>query len=128
MEERAIHISSKNREKRGTSRPGDFTIKFNPPLKHDPEMKHEELALDRLSMTYPWYNIRSDYKNNAIKYTHDKGVSWQTISLQMKCIPTMIPTIIFINTWFKKIITQLTQAETNSFTSISLLYYQPTEC
>lgn len=39
-----------NREKRGTSGPGDFTIKFNPPLKLDPEMKYE-LALDRLSMT-----------------------------------------------------------------------------
>ena len=26
MEERAIHISSINREKRGTSKPGDFTI------------------------------------------------------------------------------------------------------
>ena len=36
MEERAIHISSINREKRGTSRPGDFTIKFNPSLKLDP--------------------------------------------------------------------------------------------
>ena len=31
-------------------------------------------------MTYSWYNIRSDYKNNTIKYTHDKGVSWQTIT------------------------------------------------
>ena len=78
MEERAIHISSVNREKRGTSRPGDFTIKFNPPLKRDPEMKHE-LALDRLSMTYSWYNIRSDYGNNKIKYTHD-GSTWQTIT------------------------------------------------
>ena len=78
MEERAIHISSVNREKRGTSRPGDFTIKFNPPLKLDPEMKHE-LALDRLSMTYSWYNIRSDYGNNKIKYTHD-GTNWQTIT------------------------------------------------
>ena len=38
MEERAIHISSINREKRGTSRPGDFTIKFNPSLKLDPEL------------------------------------------------------------------------------------------
>ena len=38
MEERAIHISSVNREKRGTSRPGDFTIKFNPPLKLDPNL------------------------------------------------------------------------------------------
>ena len=78
MEERAIHISSINREKRGTSRPGDFTIKFNPSLKLDPEMKHQ-LALDRLSMTYSWYNIRSDYGNNKIKYTHD-GRTWQTIT------------------------------------------------
>ena len=38
MEERAIHISSVNREKRVTSRPGDFTIKFNPPLKLDPNL------------------------------------------------------------------------------------------
>ena len=78
MQEQAIHISSINREKRGTSRPGDFTIKFNPSLKLDPEMKHQ-LALDRLSMTYSWYNIRSDYKNNKIKYTHD-GSTWQTIT------------------------------------------------
>ena len=56
MEERAIHISSIKSEKRGTSRPGDFTIKFNPSLKLDPEMKHQ-LALDRLSMTYSWYNL-----------------------------------------------------------------------
>ena len=39
MEEQAIHISSINREKRGTSKPGDFTIKFNPSLKLDPEKK-----------------------------------------------------------------------------------------
>ena len=78
MEERAIHISSINREKRGTSRPGDFTIKFNPSLKLDPDKKHQ-LALDRLSMTYSWYNIRSDYKNNKIKYTPD-GSAWQTIT------------------------------------------------
>ena len=78
MEERAIHISSINREKRGTSRPGDFTIKFNPSMKLDPDKKHE-LALDRLSMTYSWYNIRSDYGNNKIKYTHD-GRTWQTIT------------------------------------------------
>ena len=79
MEKRAIHISSVNREKSGTSRTGDCTIKFNPPLKLDPHMKHK-IALDRLSMTYSWYNIRSDDKNNKIKYIHDKGVSWQTIT------------------------------------------------
>ena len=78
MEERAIHISSVNREKRGENKPDDFTIKFNPTLKLDPEKKHT-LAVDRVSMTYSWYNIRSDYKNNKIKYTHD-GSTWQTIT------------------------------------------------
>ena len=56
--ERAIHISSINREKTGENRPDNFLIKFNPSLKLDPEMKHS-LAIDRLTMTYSWYNIRS---------------------------------------------------------------------
>ena len=78
MEEQAIHISSVKREKRGTSKPGDFTIKFIPSLKLNSEMTHK-LALDRLSMTYSWYNIRNDYGNNKIKYSHD-GSTWQTIT------------------------------------------------
>ena len=90
-------------------------------------MKHKP-ALDRLSMTYSWYNIRSDYKSNTIKNTHDKGVSWQTLLLQMESIPTLISTVTFISIWNKKIITQPTQVETNSFTSTSRLHYLPTEC
>ena len=78
MTKQPIHISSTNREKYGVSKPGDFNIKFNPSLKLDPEKKHQ-LALDRLSMTYSWYNIRSSYKNNTIKYTHD-GTAWHTIT------------------------------------------------
>ena len=31
-------------------------------------------------MTYSWYNIRKDYGNNRIKYTHNKGLNWETIS------------------------------------------------
>ena len=30
-------------------------------------------------MTYSWYNIRSSYGNNKIKYTHD-GSTWNTIT------------------------------------------------
>ena len=78
MLERAIDISSINREKYGEAKPGDFLIKFNPSLKLDPEKKNQ-LALDRLSMTYSWYNIRSSYKNNTIKYTHN-GTAWHTIT------------------------------------------------
>ena len=53
MNESAIHISSVKREAIGTNKPHDFLVKFNPPLKLDPEFRHF-LALDRLSMTYSW--------------------------------------------------------------------------
>ena len=46
MQERAIHILSVNRQKIGRSRPEDFIIKFDPPLKLDTTMRHE-LAVDR---------------------------------------------------------------------------------
>ena len=78
MNERAIHISSVKREPIGTNKPHDFIVKFNPPLNLNPEYNHY-LALDRLSMTYSWYNIRSDYNNNKLKYTHD-GSTWQAIT------------------------------------------------
>ena len=41
MVERAIHISSFNRQKVGTSLPEDFEIKFYPNLKLETDMKHE---------------------------------------------------------------------------------------
>ena len=47
--ERAIHISSKNREKTVENRPDNLIIKFNPPLNLNPDMKHS-LAIDRLTM------------------------------------------------------------------------------
>ena len=71
MNERAIHIASVNREKRGKDSPSDFVIKFNPPLKLDPQMSHS-IALDRLLMIYSWYN--------TIKYSHNSGNDWQTIT------------------------------------------------
>lgn len=78
MNESATHISSVKREHIGTNKPHDFIVKCNLPLKLAPEFRHF-LALDRLSMTYSWYNLRSNYGNNTIKYTHD-GTTWQTIT------------------------------------------------
>ena len=79
--ERAIHISSIKREKTGENRPDNFLIKFNPSLKLNPEKKHF-LAIDRLTMTYSWYNIRSSYKNNKIKYSNDRGANWNTVTFK----------------------------------------------
>ena len=78
MNESAIHISSVKREQIGVNKPHDFIVKFNPPLKLDPQFKHF-LALDKLSMTYSWYNIKSSYGNNTIKYIYD-GTTWNTIT------------------------------------------------
>ena len=47
MQERAINISSINRQKIGRSSPQDFTIKFDPVMLLDTEM-HHELAVDRV--------------------------------------------------------------------------------
>ena len=77
--ERAIHISSINRQKLGRSRPDDFVIKFDPVMHLSTEM-HHELAVDRVSMTYSWHNINSEYGNKTIKYSKDNGSTWKTIT------------------------------------------------
>ena len=79
MNKSAIHISSIKREKFGENKPHDFIVKFNPPIDLKSDLKHY-LALDRLSMTYSWYNIRSSYGNNTIKYKTNGGTSWETIT------------------------------------------------
>ena len=77
--ERALHISSINREKIGRSKPEDFIIKFDP-VKHLPNDMNHELAVDRVSMTYSWHNINTEYNNNTIKYSKDNGSTWKEIS------------------------------------------------
>ena len=125
--ERAIHISSINREKTGESRPDNFLIKFNPPLKLDPEIKHS-LAIDRLTMTYSWYNIRSSYKNNTIKYTNDRGVNWNTITFKDGMYSYTDINEYLPQYMEQKIITQQTNKEIKYFISISISFCQPIEC
>ena len=31
-------------------------------------------------LTYSWHNISENYKNNKIKYSHDAGANWETIT------------------------------------------------
>ena len=70
MQERAIHISSVNRQKIGQNKAEDFITKFDPVLKLQSNMTHE-IALDKATMTYSWHNISDQYQNNQIKYnTH----------------------------------------------------------
>ena len=77
--QRALHISSINRQKIGKSRPEDFIIKFDPVMHLSNDMNHE-LAVDRVSMTYSWHNINNEYDNNTIKYSKDNGTTWKQIN------------------------------------------------
>ena len=98
--ETAIHISSINREKTGENRPDNFLIKFNPTLKLDREMRHS-LAIDRLTMTYSWYNIRSSYNNNTNTQMIEVLIGILSLS-KMECILILISMITFISTWRNK--------------------------
>ena len=79
MSEFLLRFSSKNRNKVVVSLSHDFTTRFNEPIKLSHDMKHE-LAVRTISMTYSWYNIRQSYGNNQIKYSHNKGTDWETIT------------------------------------------------
>ena len=120
--ERAIHISSIKREKTGENRPDNFLIKFNPSLKLNPEKKHF-LAIDRLTMTYSWYNIRGSYNSYTIKYSNDRGRNCNTVTFKDGMYSYLISMIIFINTWRDKIIIQLIKVEVKNFTSISVSFF-----
>ena len=56
MQERAIHISSADRQKIGISKAEDFISKFHAVLKLQNNMTHK-LAMDKDSMTDSWHNI-----------------------------------------------------------------------
>ena len=80
MEERkVIYISSVDREKIGVSNTHDFKIKLKTTYKLDKNKRHE-IAVDTVMMTYSWHNISENNKNNKIKYTHDGGANWETIT------------------------------------------------
>ena len=79
MSEVILRFASKNRQKVGVSMSHDFTVKFKEPIKLSYDMKHE-VAVRTMSMTYSWYNIRKSYRNNKIKYSHNDGNNWETIT------------------------------------------------
>ena len=78
MRERAIHISSVDRQKIGKNEAEDFIIKIDPVLKLQNDMTHE-IALDKVTMTYSWHNISDQYQKNKIKHSRDGGTSWETV-------------------------------------------------
>lgn len=61
------------------SKSHDFTIRFNPELVLEKNKKHF-VALDSINMSYSWYNLSNTFNNNTIKYSHNSGTTWTTVT------------------------------------------------
>ena len=61
------------------SKSHDFTVRFTPELVVNPN-KVYYIALNSLSMSYLWHNVSPIYGNNTLKYSHDGGTTWTTIT------------------------------------------------
>ena len=78
--DRALVFKSIDAKKQNPqNRPGKFTVKFIPELFLENNKQHF-LALDHLSMTASWHNIRPEYGNNKLVISKDGGNKWETIT------------------------------------------------
>ena len=78
--DRALVFKSIDAKKQNPqNRPGKFTVKFFPELFLENNKQHF-LALDHLSMTASWHNIRPEYGNNKLVISKDGGKNWETIT------------------------------------------------
>ena len=66
------------RKQNPQNKPGKFTVKFIPELFLENNKQHF-LALDHLSMTASWHNIRPEYENSKLVISKD-GENWETIT------------------------------------------------
>ena len=67
------------KKENSNNKPGNFTTKFIPELILE-DNKQYYLALDHLSMTASWHNIRPEYDNNKLKISKNGGTSWETVT------------------------------------------------
>ena len=78
--DRALVFKSVDARKQNPqNKPGKFTVKFIPELFLENNKQHF-LALDHLSMTASWHNIRPEYENNKLVISKDGGNKWETIT------------------------------------------------
>ena len=74
-----VFKSNDARKQDPRNKPGNFTTRFRPEIILDSN-KQYFIALDHLSMTASWHNIRPEYKNNKLKISKDKGKTFETIT------------------------------------------------
>ena len=76
---RVLFFKSNEAKKNSSNKPGDFMTKLIPELNIE-ENKQHFIALDHLSMTASWYNVRPEYKNNKLRISKDKGANCEEVN------------------------------------------------
>ena len=74
-----VFKSNETKKQYSSNKPGDFTTKLIPELNLE-ENEQYFIALDHLSMTASWYNVRPEYENNKLRISKDKGVNFEEIN------------------------------------------------
>ena len=78
--EREIVLSSYSVKKQYGNKPENFTTTFNKPIILD-NNKQYVIGLNRIiNMSFTWFNINPDYKNQLIKVSKDSGSTWTNIT------------------------------------------------
>ena len=75
---RVLVFKSNGAKDYSANKPGDFTTKLIPELILEENIQHF-IALDHISMSASWYNIRPEYGNNKLRISKDKGVNFEEI-------------------------------------------------
>lgn len=58
----------------------NFTVRFTSPLKLEGNTNDWEFALIHTSLWYNFYNVSTALGNNVIRYSHDSGSTWTTVT------------------------------------------------
>ena len=74
-----IFKSNDARKQHPRNKPGNFTARFRPEIILDSN-KQYFIALDHLSMTASWHNIRLEYGNDKLKISKDNGKTFETLT------------------------------------------------
>ena len=97
-----------------------FTVRFTPEIVLNPN-KVYYIALNSLSMSYSWHNVSHIYGNNTLKYSHDGGTTWTTIT-----VPAGNYSYTDLNGYIKQALTQNNHSSSGislSFIPARLLVY-----
>ena len=71
--------SSEAKQQNAANKPGDFTTKLIPELVLESNVQHF-IALDHISMSASWYNVRPEYGNTKLRISKDKGANFEEIN------------------------------------------------